>query len=293
MSRRKPLSQWARELLAGGMLTGDRKVKTFTLVHYQGSVEKELHTFLVGSSNPVKPEDLAEMWENIAQTDAQGIKGTGTEQYAVIAHFDGGGEPARYPFIKGGQDPLEEGGGLGTESATKNGLFAQLMRHTEASVRMSLSSMQQMNAQMMGMFQMVMQENQELRSESIDVLNIFKQMVIDKAKDDHKLKMEQLEYKRSSDERAALLGMIAPLVNQFTGREVFPMSLADTQLIDTMARKLTAEDLAKVSEVVSLPPELMGLLMSRIEKTLKQDREAKEALVKVNGSSMTKEGHLE
>ncbi len=97
---------------------------------------------------------------------------------------------------------------------------------------------------------------------------IMKEIMLEKTLNAHDLRMKEAAYARSTGERDKLMKLGPALINQITGKEVFPQSAADSAILEGIVEHVDFETIQKI--VVSggkggkeLPPELVGMLMGR------------------------------
>jgi hypothetical protein len=251
---------------------GDRgeKCALLALVHKLGNREQEVMRVLINSASPVDPEETAAMFRGRAESHAQDLPGL--QYYCVLAFYADKSEPfTRQSFKIAGE---EDSYGLATEGPTPTGLVQQHMRHLEGMTRISQLHTEQLFDKMHRMNEMLMNQNVKLMEEQGDVLDLAKQLIMEKATEQHKHEMEIKKYERISQHINSALKILPPLVNTLTGREVFPQSTADTALVDSLAETITEEQVGKLAQI--LTPQQLGLFAARMEKTLKDKREAKE-----------------
>jgi hypothetical protein len=271
------LEQWINEAVHDPDkvdASGKRRACTaIVLVHMVGMQQKEVHPVKFGDQPP-DAKALGAMFMRKAQNFVQDIKGVQT--FNLIA-FYGGTEPeASHPFIINslGED---HNGQLATEGPTTQGALQMGMRHAEMIIQQAYRKQEVQDNTMMQLIGILSKENTMLRRENLDALTIVKQVIIDKANDAHKHKMEQLEFQRKSEERAKWLKFAPALINTLLGKEVFPQNVEDTAIIETVADNLTEEQAMKLSTM--LPPEILGPMMGRIVRHL-EAKKAREATMK-------------
>ena len=88
--------------------------------------------------------------------------------------------------------------------------------------------------------------------------------------ENHERAMQEHRYARETAEREAMLRLLPSLANTITGREVFPQSTADTDLLEKIALSVPPEYVQAITG--QLPPALAGVLMQRFAKVY-EDRE--------------------
>jgi hypothetical protein len=253
----------------------DAPCDRIALVHVSmGGTETEVKTAKLGGGRVWTPETLSNFFWNTAQTYCQDLPNAQT--FRLLAFF-GSAEPRlRHPFMVAGQF---DNHGLGTEPPTPEGQRMQGMRHSEALVqgmlqeRLAVLEMPLRTIRAMSDYQaMLMQDLHATRSENADFVRVMKEILFEEASKrlDRDLAVRRFEAERK--DREMLMKLLPIGLNELTGREVIPQSAADTLLIDTIAEGLDETAITKLMEANIIPPELMGVLMSRMRKSLEEKR---------------------
>jgi hypothetical protein len=233
----------------------------YSLVHRPS--DKELHSVVLGGSPGRSDADLATLFLGVAQSYAEGI--SGVQSFELLA-FYGSNEPEAFkPFQISGRTEFD---GMATEGPDKQGVTAQGMRLTEMLVQGSFRAIESGHRASREMMADMGGENRELRAENREMFRIMKELMIEREKIAHERQMEEARYQRASEERAMWLKMAPPLVNSVMGKEVFPVSTADTALITAAVEHLSQEQLQLLSGV--LPPEVWGPLATRMQQILEE-----------------------
>jgi hypothetical protein len=89
-------------------------------------------------------------------------------------------------------------------------------------------------------------------------------MMLTKITEDREHQFKVLQYERATGERKKWMSFAPALVNTVLGKEVFPQSVEDTALVETIADSLGEEEVMKLGAV--LKPEIMGPLANRLVK---------------------------
>jgi hypothetical protein len=244
-----------------------------------GTLEKEIHSVRLGAGKNVHEKQLAELFQHKAESYCQDIPGVQT--FGLLAFYGKGEAEARHPFLINSEPDY---GGLSTEGPTNQGQIQQMMRHNETAMqiafRQSNAAFEQLNLNMRIMSEIA----SKALTENRDYLEVVTKLVLERSTNDHDNRMKQLEFERASEERKNLMRSAPALLNTIFGREVFPQATEDTALIETIADKLSPEDIEKLAGIV--PVELLGPLMNRFQKAfeakqLKRSQEQR-LLAKVN-----------
>lgn len=244
----------------------DGPCTAFALVHKPS--DKELHFVQLGGSPGRSDEELARVFLQVAQGYADGM--SGVQSFEMLAFYGSSGdrpnEPQAYqPFQLTGKTEFEGGA---TEAPDERGMKAQGMRHLESAMGLAFRNIETMHRASHELMRDMGIENRELRTENRSMFALMKELLVEREKLSHDYQMKQLEYSRSSEERAMWLKMAPPLVNSVMGKDVFPVSTADTALIEAAVEHLTPEKLQMLSAV--LPPAVWGPLATRMQEILEE-----------------------
>ena len=139
---------------------------------------------------------------------------------------------------------------------------------------------------------------ENLTKENRDLFLALRQVLIDTVKLEHDKRINELQFLRSSNERAKLIRLLPALANGIAGRQIFPENAEDSALVRELAEVSDPETVEKLRSILAVKsPEAAALLMNRFEekqKERKQDVENFEKLVtEVRGDGTYEEGELE
>lgn len=231
-------------------------ITQLSLIHI-AAAEIEIYTVKFGSKQWT-PAELSQIFRHKADSYSQDIAGVQT--FCMYA-FYGKQEPeARHPFTVNGATDF----GLSTEGPDAKGQMMQGMRHLEAATQMNLRSIATMVGAQQQLIETLVRNDLETRKENRELIGILKDVVLTQAAKTHEHRMSELEYERSSKERAKWIGFLPGLVNNILGKEVFPQSTEDTALLETIADSLDEGQLQKLAG--TLKPEVLGPIAKRFEK---------------------------
>lgn len=278
---KKPLDKWIAEAMND--TTKEGPCTALALVHMVGGNQNvghsEVHTLKFGGTGSYEPRALADMFRNKAETYCQDMPGV---QYFALWAMYGTNEPqAKQIFLvnvqadgwAGASEPPNDTGERMQNMRQKEMGFQQIFQRQQAMDNHSIRMIETMSGHMIRL----MQENQ-------DAWTVVKDVMQKQALDTHNLKMKELEFARSSEERKKWLSFAPPLINRLMGQEIFPQSTADTALIEKVADAITPEIAIKLSEVV--PQELWGPLAGRLheaQQKVQAEREATARLPRFTG----------
>lgn len=264
------LANWiSNQLLAHTVGEREKPVQAFSLMHVEGGInEKEVKTIKVGG--PVEPVDLARAFFSAATDYASGIaSGSGLQQFVVFAHVEGVDERPQLPIKVSGESEI---GLVGTEPATKDGFFSQLMRHNEALVRAVVG----MNERLMANAENVWQVQETAMHQRLETLQLTETVISQAAEGEHRKRLEVMAFQRATEERNRLLTIAPALGNMLLGTEVFPTSTVDSSILEAVAGDLSADDLESLLGVLRMKvrPEVATVLTDRFIKIIDAKKKA-------------------
>jgi len=263
--RRQTLEQWIDECMTDE--DKDGKISAFALVHLKGQSEQEIHAIKFGARKWTAKE-LALVFRHKAEGYAEELPGVQTFN---LQAFYGRDEPQAWkPFTVSG---AHEYTGGATEAPTSQGLTQQLMRHNEVQFQTYSRGMAAMASASADLVRQVSEQNTSLQSQVSDLFSGLQRMLLDKMSNDHTGRMKELEYQRSTQERAKWFKLLPAIASNILGTDIIPQSTADSELLDAMAEAIDADGLKKLASSNIFPQELAGLLYARWHKGLQKKRE--------------------
>jgi hypothetical protein len=293
------VEKWVRRVLTDAVLLrtdtdAPRKCFMLALMHVTGGIKSEVQTLKLGSKQ-WEPKQLADMFNSIADEHSQGLaqseSGSGQEAYHLVAFYDDQPDLPQCPLplmrrtgpMVHADDPIV------TEAPTAKGDLAMSMRHKDAWQAFTLEMVARTFSAQTSIIDRMAMRMQSLEKENLDVLELAKEQILKEAADAHAHQMTELEYKRKTEERARIMAVAPPLLNQVFGKEIFPTSTADSSLIESLMSNLDESTIGKLTELLipKLPPETAALLMARFTEVVEKQnakKAAETAMVRTNGN---------
>lgn len=260
--KRLTLDVWIRDAITDEK--DGNKCSMIALVHLVGAQQKEIHSVKFASGKSWQPDELAIMFRGRAEGFAQDLSGAQTFQ--LMAFYGRNEAESFQPFTV--SPVLDPNNPLPSEPATADGRLGQLMRQGEMLFQQVYRRQQVMDEHSNALISQQSRMMSELLGENRASFAIMKEMLMEKALDTHKHRMDELGYSRSSDERKKWIGMIPLLTNTILGREIFPQSNADTILMEQIVTNIDENAIMAMAQFVK--PELMGPLMERFTQIQKK-----------------------
>jgi hypothetical protein len=269
MARTKQtLDDWINEALTD--MDKGKHCTMMSLVHIAGgTAEKEIHSIkFVSGGKQWTAKELADLFDHKAHGYAQEL--VGVQLFTIHAFYGESVQPqASHPFRINGEHSYE--GIQQTEGPTGQGLVQQSMRHTEAMTQMALRALAEANSMLREHSSQVSRENLELRRENFDAMKVVKEIVLNDMRERHTFEMQLETTRRNSALLERAVALAPALVNTITGKEVFTESKADTAILEELFVSLTPDQMRQMAGI--LPPKLVGLIMARAERYMKERAE--------------------
>jgi len=264
--KRITIEQWISDALSDG--EKGKPCSAFSLVHIKGVGQEEVYTKQITA--PVQPKQLAEFFIDRATGFAQDLPGMQT--FRMLA-FYGSSEPqAALPFTVadgeltgGGESPFAK------HEPTQAGLLGQLMKHNEQVMGMMLDLTKSLAVQSIA-------HEAEMRKEVNDAQMIVRDVIMNMRKEAHEMRMSELAFARSTEDRRLLGKALPTIINQLSGREVIPEAHADSELLDAIAAKIKPHMLQQLIALGILDTNEAALLTARFARATEERRKEIEAL---------------
>jgi hypothetical protein len=264
--KRITIEQWISDALSDG--EKGKPCSAFSLVHIKGVGQEEVYTKQITA--PVQPKQLAEFFIDRATGFAQDLPGMQT--FRMLA-FYGSSEPqAALPFTVadgeltgGGESPFAK------HEPTQAGLLGQLMKHNEQVMGMMVDLTKSLAVQSIA-------HEAEMRKEVNDAQMIVRDVIMNMRKEAHEMRMSELAFARSTEDRRLLGKALPTIINQLSGREVIPEAHADSELLDAIAAKIKPHMLQQLIALGILDTNEAALLTARFARATEERRKEIEDL---------------
>lgn len=265
-TQRVTVEAWLREALSE---TDPGPASSVSLVHMLGG--DQFNEVWSARVNPgLDIVSFSKVFKTKADVYAQDM--SGMQQFALWVFYDNENEPrARHPFKVAGRSHYDGE----TEAPDVKGQTAQQMRHYETAMGQIFAQQQFLMKHTTQVLEDSENRARRVMSENEQLITIMKQTMIEKLNFEHGKEMEALKYKRNSEAIAKLLAIAPVLVNQLTGKQVFPESTTDTILLKEIAKILMANPDAIAMLTSIVPADKAGPFMARLGQI--QDEMAAEA----------------
>lgn len=244
MSRYKTLETWLSEIFHEPIVEGEKARKLTAIGCFwmkPGSGQEEVLTLpLAGKSWTV--ETLFNTFRGKSEHKVQDIGGR--HHFEMRAYYDGQiqhGETHSF-VIEDGEMKANGAQHRQREDATKDGLFAQMMRamDNKDQVIMSFATMVQQTSLVRE--QALQKRINDQTVELNDAYGLVREMVFSKSVAEHQMTMQQLAFTRQSEREQLMIKMGPSLLNAATGQDVIPDAASDSLILDRLAEKFGGDD---------------------------------------------------
>lgn len=268
MRRRVTIQQWIEEAFSDKDKAHDLTVLSLVYIKPNGAQE-ELHTKTLSGATH-QPKVLADFFFNKAANYCQDLPGIST--FKLLGFYGSDQPQATFPFtIAEGELTASGDLAFSRHEPSDKGLLAQLMKHNEHTNAVLMQVLQTV------MVQGTIRENQ-LRTENAEAQAIVRDVMLNMVKEQHANRMAELKFQRESEERNMMAKALPSLINQLTGRDIVPQSMADSQILDALALKVKPEHLTLLTTMGILTEQQSAILAARFTKTLEQHEQERAAL---------------
>jgi hypothetical protein len=231
----------------------------------------------------ISPSDLANFLIGRAEGFSQDLGGLQT--FKLIA-FYGSNEPHN-PFhftTSDGTVMSRSETMMSAHEPTPTGLLGQLMKNNETLMaqnnQLVIATMSMAGGIQTMCFgpQGVVQQSIQAQLEAVAVV---KDAMLDMQKERKQLIIEEHKAAQDLQTRKAIIEAIPQLTNRFAGREIFDEKTNDSKIIESLALKITPQDMELLVAMGKLTKEQALILSARFATIVEEKRKESEALAKV------------
>lgn len=272
----KNLQTWIEDFLSE---TEKKCTALVCLYEVPNGGTKEVHTQSI-QGRTWDTDLLYRMFKNMAENHVQDRPGLHT--FLIQACYDNNPVPSKTGTFLVSDGELKNGGsgrGVITEHPTNTGLVAQQMRHVENMMQTNNTLVQTMAGTWVSERRSIIEENSALRAEVNDSFAVIRDILMQQNEREHKMRLEALDFQRTSEERAMMIKMAPSLINTMTGKEVIPNNVGDSAIIDAMCEKLTDEQVNFLVDMKFIPEHMKPILLARGAK-VREDKAKQVDIIK-------------
>ncbi len=232
-----------------GMIEGDGAVSIVGLVHYAHTGEVQIHAAKTGQAHWGKPDEMARTFDALATRHARGVVGGGAQQYQITVCRGTDGRPTSVlPFVRvGARNIAGPEGSLATEPPTPMGLTQQAQRWGEQITQMAFHGMGQLQHSQQRALDARDSKIENMEKINADLWLACKNLLLELDKRRHDERMSEIAAARMAEFQKQVMTLAPALVNMMTGKEIVPLSAADTSILDTIAAFATPDDVRLIT----------------------------------------------
>lgn len=224
-----------------------------------------------------KAKDIADRFKGKAETFAQDMGGM--QSFQILAFF-GSREPQAFHNFKVVDGEIAHGGEnrSAKESPDAQGLVAFTMRHLERTQETLMALAQGFVQRADAREERMAIREEKMRDELTDAHAIVREMIMNTKKAEFDMEIARLKFARDSENQANMLQQAPGLINTIAGTDVFPQSVADKALLDTLCEKVAPENVDQLVSIGIISAEMAGPLKIRIGQYREEQAKKAEAL---------------
>jgi hypothetical protein len=250
---------------------------------------KEVHAVKLGGKT-WDAEKLSDLFIGKAESYAQDLPGI--QRFEILAFYKSRHEAeASHNFIVVDGEVSQGGASRQIkESPDATGLTAQLMRHLEKKDERLTAIVETFATITLQVHQKMVEEAQNLRTEVNDAYQIVREMTLREKTGEHEMRMKELQMARDTKDRETLFRIMPALVNTASGKEIFPQGVEDTSIIESMAEKVSADQIKQLVALGALSQEVAAPLILRLERYHKEKQKVNEGVKQLPEAKNTNGG---
>ena len=223
-----------------------------SLLHFDGhGRETELFLMKAGSGKWGNADEMGDSFHRFAERHARGLPGA--QQFKLHAGFGSSTTALRFlPFGLAGALSFGAlpGGGLASEAPTPVGQVSQGMRMGEIVVQGMIGQINPTFRVQSDLISMLMHYLKDSESDKRELWIACKNLLMELQKEKHADKMRELMAARMTEFGKHLITLAPAIINMMADREVFPLSTADTAILDFIASVSSPADMAMMQQAL-------------------------------------------
>ena len=250
-------------------------VSSVGLVHHAHSGPVELHSMSTGHGKWKNAEAMSFTFDMIATRHAKGVSSGGAQQYEIaVARGGDRKQTSVLPFVRvGSANLVGPNGSLATEPPTQTGMTSQSMRLLEQFAQGSFAQNRDNIETLKFLIKELLAGRGELEANNRDLWVNLKMVLMELQKQTHEQRLKEITAMRMAEFQKQVIKLAPALLNMMAGREVFPLSTADTGFIELVASAATPEDVRMLQAAVQGRPggaHISAVLADRFEQARKR-----------------------
>lgn len=281
-STRRTMMDWIRRQVFANADTKNGRCTSLLVLHMGGST-KNARVTSVDISQKVEPDDIEEICSEVIQAsvlDAEALGGL--QKYFITATFENLGDPInRYAFRINGSGAEDNVDTYDSEPANQKGLMSQLMRHSEASHRISVASTGHVITMQNKIISRQAEQLEAMQSKHIELIETLEELKSERHSRDLDAAESMRKQEAYRDITQKILLLLPIVANKFTGQKLLPeKTTSGEQMMKSFMDSIKPDQFEKVRDLLS--PEQQMILFQMYENMRKFDEDNKQS---TNGES--------
>lgn len=258
---------------------------TSLLVMHIGGNAKNGRVTGIDISQGVGADDVEEICTEIIQAavlDAEALGGL--QKYMLTATFENLGDPInRFAFRINGSGSEDNIDTFDSEPANQKGLLSQMMRHTEATHRISTASTGHVLAMQNKIISRQAEQIETMQAKHIELIETLEELKSERHSRDLEAASEMRKQEAYKDITQKILLLLPIVANKFTGKKLLPeKTTSGEQMLKSLVDSFDAEQFEKIRE--TLKPEQQMILFQMYENMRKFDEKEPNTNENSNGT---------
>jgi len=284
---KKNLSDWIRRQLFHYSDTKNGRCTSFILSHV-GSGSKSNIVTTMPIIEKIGPDDIDETVGQINETatiDAEGLGGL--QKYMLQATFENLDKPInRFIFRINATDGEDNVDVMDSEPATQKGLMSQMMRHTEATFRISMAS----TGNIVGMQNRIISRQAEqietLTQKHIELVQVLEELQTEKHTRELDAAVAMRKQEAYKDITQKVLLLLPTVANKLAGKTLLPeKTTSGEQMIKSLMDSLTPDQMNNMQGMLSPEQKMVMFQIYENMRKFDEEKEKTEEENKSNGAS--------
>ncbi len=254
--KRITLEQWIQEACTDADKGKDCSLLQLVYLKPGGVGHEDVHSKVI--QGPQDFKSLGMFFTGKACVFAQDLPGM--QSFKLLAYYGEQEPKASHTFtVFEGNVTAGDKAPWSKHEPTATGMQAQLMKHNETLMGQCVQLVQ-------GLTAALLQRDMAHQQEKAEMTVILRDVLLNMKKEEREARMEQLRFQRETEERQMIGRAIPSMANYALGREVIPETYADSQIIESLALKITPDQLQMLQMSGMVTQEEMLLLTARFKK---------------------------
>lgn len=282
---KRNMMDWIRRQLFSHSDEKNGRCTNLLVLHIGGGTKNNRVT-TVPITDGTGPDDVEEICTGIIEAstlDAEAIGGL--QKYYVTATFENLGDPInRFAFRINGSGNEDNIDTFDSEPANQKGLLAQMMRHTEATHRISAASTGHVIAMQNKIISRQAEQIEQLTGKHIELVETLEELKSERHDRELAAAESMLKQESYKDITQKILMLMPIVANKFAGKKLLPeKTTSGEQMVKSLMDSIKPNQMGQIQDVFT--PEQQMLLLQIYENMRKFDSKEEKPDENSNGSN--------